>query len=138
MAGKNSLTNKQKLVQLYSESGVRLLERFYDSLKTGQLVDPLEIVSSDVYYTWVHLRETMPGGKEITLGQVVRALHLEGHLDERTGMFWRPDEEEDESPGAYLEVDLMLRGSLEKDESPGAPDGLAATVPVSAELDADP
>ena len=116
MAGKNNLTNKQKLVQLYSESGVRLLERFYDTLKTGKLVDPLEIVSSDVYYTWVYLRETMPGGKDITLGQVVRALHLEGHLDERTGMFWRPDEEE---------------------ESPGAPDGLAATVPVSAELDAD-
>ena len=117
MAGKNNLTNKQKLVQLYSESGVRLLERFYDSLKTGQLVDPLEIVSSDVYYTWVHLRETMPGGKDITLGQVVRALHLEGHLDERTGMFWRPDEEEEESPGA--------------------PSGVAATVPASAELDAD-
>ena len=114
---KNNLTNKQKLVQLYSESGVRLLERFYDSLKTGQLVDPLEIVSSDVYYTWVHLRETMPGGKDITLGQVVRALHLEGHLDERTGMFWRPDEEEEESPGA--------------------PSGVAATVPASAELDAD-
>lgn len=117
MAGKNNLTNKQKLVQLYSESGVRLLERFYDSLKTGQLVDPLEIVSSDVYYTWVHIRETMPGGKDITLGQVVRALHLEGHLDERTGMFWRPDEEEEESPGA--------------------PSGVAATVPASAELDAD-
>ena len=117
MAGKNNLTNKQKLVQLYSESGVRLLERFYDTLKTGKLVDPLEIVSSDVYYTWVHLRETMPGGKDITLGQVVRALHLEGHLDERTGMFWRPDEEEEESPGA--------------------PSGVAATVPASAELDAD-
>lgn len=117
MAGKNNLTNKQKLVQLYSESGVRLLERFYDTLKTGKLVDPLEIVSSDVYYTWVHLRETMPGGKDITLGQVVRALHLEGHLDERTGMFWRPDEEEKESPGA--------------------PSGVAATVPASAELDAD-
>ena len=116
MAGKNNLTNKQKLVQLYSESGVRLLERFYDTLKTGKLVDPLEIVSSDVYYTWVHLREPMPGGKDITLGQVVRALHLEGHLDERTGMFWRPDEEE---------------------ESPGAPSGVAATVPASAELDAD-
>ena len=116
MAGKNNLTNKQKLVQLYSESGVRLLERFYDTLKTGKLVDPLEIVSSDVYYTWVHLRETMPGGNDITLGQVVRALHLEGHLDERTGMFWRPDEEE---------------------ESPGAPSGVAATVPASAELDAD-
>ena len=114
---KNNLTNKQKLVQLYSESGVRLLERFYDSLKTGQLVDPLEIVSSDVYYTWVHIRETMPGGKDITLGQVVRALHLEGHLDERTGMFWQPDQEE---------------------ESPGAPSGVAATVPASAELDADP
>ena len=114
---KNNLTNKQKLVQLYSESGVRLLERFYDTLKTGKLVDPLEIVSSDVYYTWVHLRETMPGGKDITLGQVVRALHLEGHLDERTGMFWRPDEEEEESPGA--------------------PSGVAATVPASAELDAD-
>ena len=117
MADKNNLTNKQKLVQLYSESGVRLLERFYDTLKTGKLVDPLEIVSSDVYYTWVHLRETMPGGKDITLGQVVRALHLEGHLDERTGMFWRPDEEEEESPGA--------------------PSGVAATVPASAELDAD-
>ena len=117
MAGKNNLTNKQKLVQLYSESGVRLLERFYDTLKTGKLVDPLEIVSSDVYYTWVHLRETMPGGKDITLGQVVRALHLEGHLDDRTGMFWRPDEEEEESPGA--------------------PSGVAATVPASAELDAD-
>ena len=117
MAGKNNLTNKQKLVQLYSESGVRLLERFYDTLKTGKLVDPLEIVSSDVYYTWVHIRETMPGGKDITLGQVVRALHLEGHLDERTGMFWRPDEEEEESPGA--------------------PSGVAATVPASAELDAD-
>ena len=117
MAGKNNLTNKQKLVQLYSESGVRLLERFYDTLKTGKLVDPLEIVSSDVYYTWVHLRETMPGGKDITLGQVVRALHLEGHLDERTCMFWRPDEEEEESPGA--------------------PSGVAATVPASAELDAD-
>ena len=117
MAGKNNLTNKQKLVQLYSESGVRLLERFYDTLKTGKLVDPLEIVSSDVYYTWVHLRETMPGGKDITLGQVVRALHLEGHLDERTGRFWRPDEEEEESPGA--------------------PSGVAATVPASAELDAD-
>ena len=117
MAGKNNLTNKQKLVQLYSESGVRLLERFYDTLKTGKLVDPLEIVSSDVYYTWVHLRETMPGGKDITLGQVVRALHLEGHLDERTGMFWRPDEEEEESPGA--------------------PSGVASTVPASAELDAD-
>ena len=117
MAGKNNLTNKQKLVQLYSESGVRLLERFYDTLNTGKLVDPLEIVSSDVYYTWVHLRETMPGGKDITLGQVVRALHLEGHLDERTGMFWRPDEEEEESPGA--------------------PSGVAATVPASAELDAD-
>ena len=116
MADKNNLTNKQKLVQLYSESGVRLLERFYDTLKTGKLVDPLEIVSSDVYYTWVHLRETMPGGKDITLGQVVRALHLEGHLDERTGMFWRPDEEE---------------------EAPGAPSGVAATVPASAELDAD-
>ena len=116
MAGKNNLTNKQKLVQLYSESGVRLLERFYDTLKTGKLVDPLEIVSSDVYYTWVHIRETMPGGKDITLGQVVRALHLEGHLDERTGMFWRPDEEEEESPGA--------------------PSGVAATVPASAELDA--
>ena len=116
MAGKNNLTNKQKLVQLYSESGVRLLERFYDTLKTGKLVDPLEIVSSDVYYTWVHLRETMPGGKDITLGQVVRALHLEGHLDESTGMFWRPDEEEEESPGA--------------------PSGVAATVPASAELDA--
>ena len=114
---KNNLTNQQKLVQLYSESGVRLLERFYDTLKTGKLVDPLEIVSSDVYYTWVHLRETMPGGKDITLGQVVRALHLEGHLDERTGMFWRPDEEEEESPGA--------------------PSGVAATVPASAELDAD-
>ena len=117
MAGKNNLTNKQKLVQLYSESGVRLLERFYDTLKTGKLVDPLEIVSSDVYYTWVHLRETMPGGKDITLGQVVRALHLEGHLDERTGMFWRPDEEEEESTCA--------------------PSGVAATVPASAELDAD-
>ena len=117
MADKNNLTNKQKLVQLYSESGVRLLERFYDTLKTGKLVDPLEIVSSDVYYTWVHIRETMPGGKDITLGQVVRALHLEGHLDERTGMFWRPDEEEEESPGA--------------------PSGVAATVPASAELDAD-
>ena len=35
MAGKNNLTNKQKLVHLYSESGVRLLERFYDTLKTG-------------------------------------------------------------------------------------------------------
>ena len=114
---KNNLTTQQKLVQLYSESGVRLLERFYDTLKTGKLVDPLEIVSSDVYYTWVHLRETMPGGKDITLGQVVRALHLEGHLDERTGMFWRPDEEEEESPGA--------------------PSGVAATVPASAELDAD-
>ena len=117
MAGKNNLTNKQKLVQLYSESGVRLLERFYDTLKTGKLVDPLEIVSSDVYYTWVHLRETMPGGKDITLGQGVRALHLEGHLDERTGMSWRPDEEDEESPGA--------------------PSGVAATVPASAELDAD-
>ena len=117
MAGKNNLTNKQKLVLLYSESGVRLLERFYDTLKTGKLVDPLEIVSSDVYYTWVYLRETMPGGNDITLGQVVRALHLEGHLDERTGMFWRPDEEEEESPGA--------------------PSGVAATVPASAELDAD-
>jgi len=114
MAGKNSLTSKQKLVQLYSESGVRLLERFYDSLKTGKLVDPLELVSSDVYYTWVHLRETMPGGKQITLGQVVRALHLEGHLDESTGMFHLPEE-----------------------ESPGAPSGVADTVPASAELDAD-
>ena len=117
MAGKNNLTNKQKLVQLYSESGVRLLERFYDTLKTGKLVEPLEIVSSDGYYTWVHLRETMPGGKGITRGQGVRALHLEGHLDERTGMFWRPDEAE---------------------EPPGAPSGVAATVPASAELDADP
>ncbi len=111
---KNNLTSKQKLVQLYSESGVGLLERFYGSLKTGQLVDPLEIVSSDVYYTWVHLRETMPGGEHITLGQVVRALHLEGHLDERTGMFYRPEE-----------------------ETPGAPSGVADTVPASAELDAD-
>ena len=131
------MTNSRKLVELYSETGVRILERFYDTLKTGELIDPVKLASSDVYYIWVYLRENMPGGGELKLGDVARALDLEGHLDPTTGML-RGSLEEDESPGAYLEVDLMLRGSLEEDESPSAPDGLAATVPVSAELDADP
>ena len=111
------MTNSRKLVELYSETGVRILERFYDTLKTGELIDPVKLASSDVYYIWVYLRENMPGGDEVKRGDVARALDLEGHLDPATG---------------------MLRGTLEEDESPGAPDGLAATVPVSAELDADP
>ena len=131
------MTNSRKLVELYSETGVRILERFYDTLKTGELIDPVKLASSDVYYIWVYLRENMPGGGELKLGDVARALDLEGHLDPATGML-RGSLEENECPGAYLEVDLMLRGSLEENESPGAPDGLAATVPVSAELDADP
>ena len=115
--GKNSMTNSRKLVELYNETGMRLLERFYDTLKTGELIDPVRLPSSDVYYIWVYLRENMPGGDDLKLGDVARALHLEGHLDPRTG---------------------MLRGTSEDDEPPGATDGLAAPVPVSAELDADP
>ena len=111
------MTNSRKLVELYSETGVRILERFYDTLKTGELIDPVRLPSSDVYYIWVYLRENMPGGDDLKLGDVARALHLEGHLDPRTG---------------------MLRGTSEDDEPPGATDGLAVPVPVSAELDADP
>ena len=50
---KNNLTNKDKSIQLYSDSGKYLLERFYAVLEQGFLVDPLSLPTSDQYYIWV-------------------------------------------------------------------------------------
>jgi len=70
------LTSSRESVQLFNDTGVRLLERFYDSLKTGELVDPIDIPSSDQYYIWVALKSRFPG---ITLGEAAAALYLEGY-----------------------------------------------------------
>ena len=54
---KNNLTKRSKSVQLYKDSGSMLLERFYKTLETGLLVDPVALPSSDEYYIWVKLKE---------------------------------------------------------------------------------
>ena len=77
---KNNLTKRDKYIQLYSDSGKRLLERFYKKLKRGSLVDPLTLPTSDEYYIWVALRERL-SPRYITLGEVCKALRMEGYTD---------------------------------------------------------
>ena len=76
---KNNLTNTDKSVQLYTDSGKRLLERFYKTLESGVPVDPLNLPTSDEYYIWVALREIFPG--DLPLGKVCEALRLEKYTD---------------------------------------------------------
>ncbi len=75
---KNNLTKRSKSVQLYKDSGSMLLERFYKTLETGLLIDPVALPSSDEYYIWVKLKEKFP---DITLGEACEALNLEGYTD---------------------------------------------------------
>ena len=77
---KNSLTNDVKSVKLYKDSGKLLLERFYWTLRTGELINPIELPTSDVYYIWVALKEKLddPG---LSLGNVAEALYLEKYTD---------------------------------------------------------
>lgn len=82
MMKKNNLTNKDKYIQLYSDSGKYLLERFYAVLEQGFLVDPLSLPTSDQYYIWVRLRELFPF-RNLTLGEVCRLLREEGYTNSK-------------------------------------------------------
>ena len=88
---KNNLTKRSKSVQLYKDSGSMLLERFYKTLETGLLIDPVALPSSDEYYIWVKLKEKFP---DITLGEACEALNLEGYTD-YVGMQKSPIDESD-------------------------------------------
>jgi|TARA_R100001224_G_scaffold62319_1_gene37209 hypothetical protein len=79
---KNNLTNKTKSIQLYSDSGKFLLERFYRVMEQGFLVDPLTLPSHTEYYTWVALREKFPC-RRLKLGEVCKLLREEGYTDSK-------------------------------------------------------
>jgi len=93
---KNNLTNKSKSIQLYSDSGNYLLERFYRVLERGFLIDPLSLPTSDQYYIWVALREMFPS-RNLTLGKVCRLLREEGYTDSK-GILSSEEEEEEDQP----------------------------------------
>lgn len=79
---KNNLTNNDKYIQLYSDSGKYLLERFYSVLEKGFLVDPLTLPTSDEYYIWVALKERFPS-RHLKLGEVCRLLREEGITNDK-------------------------------------------------------
>tara|TARA_R110000751_G_scaffold135407_1_gene238182 strand:+ start:256 stop:600 length:345 start_codon:yes stop_codon:yes gene_type:complete len=90
---KNSLTKGTKSVQLYKDTGKLLLERFYWSLRTGELIDPIDLPTSDVYYIWVALKERL-ADPNLPLGRVAESLYLEGYTD-HNGNLIRADEDVD-------------------------------------------
>jgi hypothetical protein len=94
---KNNLTNKDKSIQLYSDSGRYLLERFYAVLEQGFLVDPLSLPTSDQYYIWVRLREMFPS-RNLTLGEVCKMLREEGFTDGKGILTSEEGDQEEDQP----------------------------------------
>ena len=96
-SAKNNLTNKDKSIQLYSDSGRYLLERFYAVLEQGFLVDPLSLPTSDQYYIWVRLREMFPS-RNLTLGEVCKMLREEGFTDGKGILTSEEGDQEEDQP----------------------------------------
>ena len=92
ITSKNSLTNDTKSVQLYKDTGKLLLERFYWSLRTGELIDPIDLPTSDIYYIWVALKERL-ADPNLPLGRVAESLYLEGYTDRDGNLILKDDDD---------------------------------------------
>ena len=95
ITSKNSLTNDTKSVQLYKDTGKLLLERFYWSLRTGELIDPIDLPTSDIYYIWVALKERL-ADPNLPLGRVAESLYLEGYTDRNGNLILKDDDDDDD------------------------------------------
>ena len=94
-SSKNSLTNNIKSVQLYKDTGKLLLERFYWSLRTGELIDPIDLPTSDVYYIWIALKLRL-SDPTLPLGKVAESLYLEGYTNRNGNLIYYDDDDDDE------------------------------------------
>ena len=94
-SSKNSLTNNIKSVQLYKDTGKLLLERFYWSLRTGELIDPIDLPTSDVYYIWIALKLRL-SDPTLPLGKVAESLYLEGYTNRNGNLIYYDDDDEEE------------------------------------------
>jgi len=94
-SSKNSLTNNIKSVQLYKDTGKLLLERFYWSLRTGELIDPIDLPTSDVYYIWIALKLRL-SDPTLPLGKVAESLYLEGYTNRNGNLIYYYDDDDDD------------------------------------------